>query len=146
MLDNTIGFHPGLSSLILRLVLGYIFIVHGYRKLFKKEFGLQGFALSLNEVGSPVPSTLAPIIGSLEFLGGLFLIAGVFTRIVALALATNTVIAVWKSKLKTGLVLKVTEGATVGGYEFELALCAMTLVLALISAGRFSIDYFLLTR
>ena len=144
MINHLIGFHPSLSALVLRLVLGIIFIAHGYAKLFKKDFGPKGFAGFLRNMGSPAPMFFAYLVGSVEFYGGLLLIAGLFTRLAALAIAINLIVAMWKVKFKTGLIAKVMEGGWVGGYELDLALSAMAFVLTIFGSGKFSIDFIVL--
>ena len=144
MINHLIGFHPSFSALVLRLVLGIIFVAHGYPKLFKKDFGPKGFAGFLQNMGVPAPTFFAYLVGSVEFYGGLLLIAGLFTRLAALAIAINMIVAMWKVKFKTGLIAKVMEGGWVGGYELDLALLAMAFVLTIFGSGKFSIDFIVL--
>ncbi len=140
MLNHIIGFHPSLTGLLLRLALGVIFVAHGYPKLFKKEAGPKGTAAFLSSVGIPAALFFAYVVGIVEFFGGILLILGLFTRAVGIAIAINMLVAMARVKFKTGLTAKVMEGGWVGGFELDLALFTMALVLALFGAGNFSID------
>lgn len=139
MLDNLLGFHFGSATLLLRLVLGIIFVVHGYAKLFKDP-GPKGTSSFLQSLKIPAPLFFAYVVGVVEFFGGVLVILGLLTRLAALLIAINMVVATWKVKFKTGLVTKVMEGGWSGGYELDLALFAIAVVLALLGGGRFAID------
>lgn len=64
-----------------RLLLGHIFVIAGAGKITKYE-GVQGYMESAG-----VPGILLPAVIALELLGGLMIIIGYRTRLVALALA-----------------------------------------------------------
>ena len=140
-MGNLIGFHPSLSALALRLALGIIFIPHGYQKLFKKDVGPKTTAGFFASIGIPAPLFFAYVVGGVEFFGGILLILGLWTRLAALLIAINMIVAIAKVKFKTGLVEKVVDGKWVGGYELELALLAMACVLVVFGSGNFSIDF-----
>ena len=144
MINHLIGFHPSFSALVLRLVLGIVFIAHGYPKLFKKDFGPKGFSGFLQTIGVPAPLFFAYVVGIVEFFGGLLLIIGLGTRLAALFIAMSLLVAIWKVKFKTGLVSRVMEGGWVGGYELDLALLAMAFVLVILGSGKFSFDFIVL--
>jgi putative oxidoreductase len=122
------------ALLLLRVVLGVIFIFHGYPKLVHAQQWVQNF----RHMG--FPGYFAYIAGVLELFGGALLIAGLFARIAGLLLAMEMAIAVTKVH---GLL---TNPANVHGYEFPLALCAGSLAIAAVGAGLISIDYGLLER
>ena len=119
-----------LALLLLRAALGVIFIFHGYPKLFTNSHGaMQGFA----HMG--FPTYFAVISGVLEFFGGCLLIAGLFTRIAALLLAGEMVVALWRVH---GMF---TNPMAVNSYEFPMALAASAFALACIGAGAISMDH-----
>jgi putative oxidoreductase len=118
-----------LALLLLRCALGIIFISHGYPKLFTQTANwLQAFP----RMG--FPSYFAYISGVLEFFGGCLLIAGLFTRVVALLLAVEMAIAIWKVHLGQGIYV-------VRNYELPLSLCVAAFTLATVGAGMISLDY-----
>ena len=139
MLYSLIGWHPSFSALILRLALGAVFIAHGYPKLFKAP-GPKGFAQWLGSLKIPAPLFFAYVVGIAEFFGGILLVLGLCTRLAALLIAVNMIVATWKVKFKTGLVTKVMEGSWAGGFELDMSLFAMAVALAATGAGSFSVD------
>jgi putative oxidoreductase len=121
-----IGFE--LAPFFLRLVFGIIFIVHGATKL----MGLPKAIASFDQLGILMPTLSAPAIAGLEFVGGVVLILGLgwLTRLAALLLAATMVVAIFAVKLNQGLV---------HGFEFELALLAGLISLALSGPGSLAI-------
>ena len=140
MISALLDMHPSLAELLLRVVLGVVFMSHGYPKLFKAP-GPAGFAAQLKNINVPAPLLFAYVVGSVEFFGGFLVIVGLLTRAASVLIAINMIVAMWKIKFKTGLVTKVMEGGWAGGYELDLALCSIAVSLALTGPGVFSIDH-----
>lgn len=80
------------------------------------------------------PSYFAYIAAILEFFGGWLLILGLFTRITALLLAGEMVVAILRVHLPQGGVLAV------GNYQFPLAMAVGAFALAAVGAGAVSFD------
>jgi len=82
------------SMFLLRLIVGTIFIVHGAQKLFGMfdGIGLDGTAKLVAGLGLPEPYILAVIWGSVEFIGGIFLMLGVLARWAAVAIVLTVFI------------------------------------------------------
>src|SRR6202790_3695556 len=117
-----------IGLLVLRLALGIIFIWHGYPKLTQPN-GMHGFF-----VQHSLPGYFVTVAGVLEVFGGGLLILGFLTRIAALLLAMEMVVAIWKVHSAAGYM-------AVHNYEFPLALAAACFALATVGAGRASVDY-----
>jgi putative oxidoreductase len=121
-----------IALLALRVAMGLVFVYHGYPKLVHSNPAMQQFFI---EHG--LPSYFVPLAGVLETFGGLLFFVGLFTRPVALLLAAEMVVAIWKVKaVHSALVVK--------DYEFEMILCAACILLATIGAGAISLDHLLL--
>jgi putative oxidoreductase len=140
MLDTLVGTHHSFAALVLRVVVGYIFMHHGYPKLFKIDFGPRGFAGVLKTLNIPFPLFFSYLAGMAEFFGGALLILGLLTRLGALLIAIVMVVAMWKVKFRTGLLTRVLESGRAGGYELDLALFATAVALFVSGGGSFSID------
>ena len=117
-----------LSLLVLRIVLGTIFLYHGYPKLTHTHGNLQGVF-----VEHGLPGYFVYVAGILETFGGGLLLLGLFTRVAALLLATEMCVAIWKVHSLHGIY-------AVHDYEFPLALAAACFLLASIGAGLLSVD------
>jgi putative oxidoreductase len=77
--------------LAVRLYWGFQFAQTGWGKL-HNLVKITGFFASLN---IPFPSFTAPFVSTLEFVGGVLLMLGLFTRPVALLLTCNMFVAYW---------------------------------------------------
>jgi putative oxidoreductase len=116
-----------LGLLLLRLVLGIIFIWHGYPKLTHPNARHGVF------VQHGLPGYFVTIAGVLEVFGGGVLILGFLTRIAALLLAIEMGVAIWKVHSAGGYL-------AVHNYEFPLVLAVACFALATVGAGRASVD------
>jgi putative oxidoreductase len=117
-----------LALLVLRLVLGVIMIGHGYSKVFG---GLSHHAQFISSLG--LPGWLAYISAVTEFFGGLLVIAGLLTRCVSLAILIDLGVAIAKVHWKHGLLGE-------GGYQFPLALAAISFALVFFGGGPMAFD------
>lgn len=128
--------HDHLAPLALRLAAGVIFAAHGGQKLFGwwGGYGLEGTGQWMDSIGLTPGYWMALLAGGAEFFGGLALILGFLVRPSALALAFTMVVAIVSVHLDKGLFMANN------GYEFGLALLAITVALVLSGAGRYSLD------
>ena len=123
-----------LGLAVLRVAVATIFIRHGAQKLF--VFGFAGVTGAFTHMGVPFPGLMGPLIGLLEFFGGLALVIGLLTRLVALGLVFDMLGAILLVQLKRGF----------SGYELEFLLLGSSLALVLTGAGRFSVDSLIAAR
>ena len=124
------------GTLALRVFVGLIFAVHGAQKLFGwfGGTGLEGTGQFFDAVGIQPAALMALLAGAAEFFGGLMLVIGLLVRPAAAALAFAMLVAIFAVHWDKGFF------AASGGYEYALALFAVSLSLLLGGAGRFSID------
>ncbi|NRA71696.1 MAG: DoxX family protein [Gammaproteobacteria bacterium] len=124
------------SALPLRLIAGIIFTAHGSQKLFAwfGGYGLEATGQWMESIGLTPGYLMALIAGGTEFFGGLLLLAGLLTRPTSLALAIIMIVAIFSTHIDNGLFMSNN------GYEFALALLAITIALLLQGGGKYSID------
>jgi putative oxidoreductase len=135
------------STLVIRMVLGVIFFAHGAQKVLGwfGGYGLKATTQYLNSQGIPLP--VAYLVCFFEFLGGIGLIAGLLTRLAALAVAVVMVGAIVKVHGQHGFFLnwELTPGKG-HGYEANLAFIAMAVACMIAGGGAWSLDRLLLAR
>lgn len=136
LINNVTATKIGIDTLPLRLTAGIIFIAHGAQKLFGwfGGYGLEGTTSWMASIGLEPAMLLATLAGSAEFFGGLLLIIGLLVRPAALTLAITMVVAITSVHLSNGLFMSNN------GYEFALALLAISVGLIFRGAGSFSLD------
>ncbi|PZE86331.1 DoxX family protein [Curtobacterium sp. MCBD17_032] len=120
-----------LGLTVLRVVLGVVFIAHGAQKVAQ---GIPAVAQGFSGMGVPLAAVAAPVVAGLELVGGVLLVFGVATRVVAVLLAVDMVVAGALAHLSSGFF------AQDGGFEYVLVLAAGSLALALTGPGRYSVD------
>ena len=138
----------GLGPVLLRFVLGAVFIAHGANKLFGAwagpaigAGGLSGTAALLGTLHLEPAFPLAVLLGVTEFVGGIFLVLGFLARWASLALAISMGVAIWRVHWQFGFFLNWMGVPNRGeGIEYALVLIAALLCMAMTGAGDFSVD------
>ena len=82
------------GPLIMRLIVGYVFMLSGWGKLNNLPQMIQNFT----EWGIIFPKIMTPFVSGVEFFGGIMLILGLFTRIPAAMLAFTMLVAIKSAK------------------------------------------------
>ena len=119
------------AALILRVALGVMFVAHGLvLKAF--VFGLPGTAQFFESLG--LPGAFAYLVFAAETLGGIALILGVKTRLVALALVPILLGATWVHAGNGWLF-----SAQGGGWEYPVFLAVAVVVQALLGDGAYAL-------
>lgn len=108
--------------LLVRLVVGITFLIHG---VIKFQSGIGNIAGWFESIGLPGFTAYATAI--IEVAGGIAMIIGLGTRIVAVLFAVVMAGAILMAKLGAGF----TGTPQMAGYELELALLAVSVLLAL---------------
>jgi putative oxidoreductase len=88
----------------LRIAAGVVFVVFGIGKFSQHATEVDSF----RTYGLPAPDAFVYAIGALEIVGGLMLIAGLLTRLAALALAGDMVGAIVVSGIEEGEIVSLT--------------------------------------
>ena len=125
-----------LALIVLRLVVGLLFVGHGAQKLFGAfgGGGLEGTTEMFDNIGLRPGWLHARAAGTVEFVGGALLALGLFTPFAAAVLIAVMTAAVLTVHAPNGI------WNTNKGYEFNLVLVAAVFALAGIGAGSWSLD------
>ncbi|MFC4909915.1 DoxX family protein [Actinomadura gamaensis] len=126
---------PALSDaglLLGRLVLGVVFVAHGWQKFHK--YGHANVTKMFDGMGIPLPGLAATYATWVELAGGILLIVGVLTPLVGLLLFGDMAGALWFAHADHGFFSEK------GGYEYVLVLGILSLLVALAGPGRLSLD------
>jgi len=128
-----------IGLLIIRLVIGVLFIGHGAQKLFGwfGGYGLKGTGGWFESIGMKPGVTMALFAGLSELVGGILFALGLLTPLAAILIAGTMVMAIIKVHAANGL------WATSNGYEYNLTLLAVSIGIALIGPGQYALDAFL---
>ncbi|WP_078592860.1 DoxX family protein [Evansella clarkii] len=118
-----------MGAVILRVVLGVVFLAHGLDKI---QGGVGNTAAWFDSIG--LPGFLAYAVVLIETAGGIALILGLATRIVAGLLAVVLAGAIITVQLSAGFL---------GGYAYDLALLAMAVYLFINGSKLYSADQLL---
>jgi putative oxidoreductase len=118
------------GPLIMRLIVGYVFLLSGWGKLNNLPQVIQNFT----EWGIPLPKILTPFVSGVEFFGGIMLLFGLFTRIPAAMLAVVMLVAIKSAKWES-----VDSLETLLGFE-EATYFAAFMWLAIAGPGAASLD------
>ena len=128
-----------LALVVVRTVLAWIFIYYGAGKLFGwfNGPGIHQTAIYFANSAHLHPGGFFAVLGGLtEFGGGIAMALGVGSRLVGIALFGDMVMAMITVTWANG----INSEKLPAGYEFNLALAALALVVTILGAGRFSID------
>lgn len=120
------------AGTVLRVAMGIVFIAHGMQKF---NNGVDGFAGFLTSLNVPLPELMKWVVPLLEVGGGILLILGLATRLVAVLFALEMVGTILLVKMDAGLI---GEGGT--GAEIDLMLLAGAIALALMGPGAAAVD------
>lgn len=118
----------GIALFLLRIFYGLLFVIHGWPKIKDLRQNAQNF----EGMGFRPGIFWGSIVALLEFFGGIAIIAGFYTQVFGLLLAVEMIVAaIWRMKMKHKFA---------GGYELEIALILIGLVLATMGGGIFALD------
>ena len=83
------------ATLLLRLMAGGVFLSEGILKFVYANQGVGRFT----KLGFPWPAMTATFVGGLEIIGGLLLITGLMTRLIAIPFIVEMIVAILSTKI-----------------------------------------------
>ena len=126
--------------MVIRLGMGFLFIVHGYPKMtgrwvVETKGSRESFVESIRGLGLPYALQLAVIFGGVMFFGGILLAVGLWTRWTSLILSALMVVAFGRNYFRKGFL---------GSGDFPFAVLVALLGLVFMGGGGISLDGLLL--
>ncbi|ARK29861.1 DoxX family protein [Halalkalibacter krulwichiae] len=118
-----------IGTLLLRVVLGIVFLAHGSQKF---QGGIENIVGWFDSIG--LPGGFAYVVAVLEIVGGIALILGLGTRIAAAILGLILAGAIFKVNLALGFI---------GGYAYDLILLVIAVHLVINGSKQYSLGQFL---
>jgi putative oxidoreductase len=123
------------SALLVRVLVGGVFLSEGVQKfLFPDALGVGRFV----KIGIPSPTVMAPFVGIVEIVCGLLLVVGLVTRLAAIPLILDMLVAIATTKIplliKSGFWAMAHEART----DYSMMLGAIFLLI--VGSGPVSVD------
>lgn len=139
-----------LAPFVLRLIIGYGSMAHGWAKLSR---GVGGFEKLLLFLHVPFPHVMAWVVPLTELICGFAILVGLFIRITAIPMIFVMLTAMFTVHLKYGFSAVKTIGLSENGplfgppgYEIDLLYIAGLVALIIIGSGTLSLDYLIQSR
>ena len=141
------------SVILIRLVVGGVFLSEGIQKfLFPNDLGVDRFA----KIGIPSPEFTGPFVGGVEIVCGTLILVGLLTRLAAIPLIIDMLVAITTTKVPIVLGhgfwrFSVSKLPTYGFWAMahearvDFAMLLGSLFLLIAGAGAWSIDAHLRT-
>ncbi|MFF5400161.1 DoxX family protein [Peribacillus butanolivorans] len=126
----------GIGLLVIRVVIGLSFVGHGAQKLLGwfGGYGLKGTGGWFDSIGMKPGVTMALFAGLSELIGGALFALGLFTPLAGILIALTMLVAIVKVHGANGY------WSTQNGYEYNLAILAVAIGVAITGAGQYSLD------
>jgi putative oxidoreductase len=134
-LNNILKTDNDKATILIRLIIGYIFIMEGIQKFVYSEYlGVGRFI----KIGIPYPEVMAPIVGGCEIFFGSFILFGFLVRVSAIP----QIIIILTALASTKLSILIDKGLLTFSHEArnDLLMLFGLLFLLIKGAGSFSID------
>ena len=137
-----------ISVILIRLLVGGVFLLEGIQKfLYPNEVGAGRFA----KIGIPAAEVMGPFVGVVEIVCGTLVLVGLLTRLAAILLIINMLVAILSTKIPIllghgfwGFSLRNLPYYGFWGFVHEartdLSMLLGSLFLLLVGAGAWSID------
>jgi uncharacterized membrane protein YphA (DoxX/SURF4 family) len=154
MLERVIGSDAPKWTILIRMAVGIVFASEGVQKfLYPDALGAGRFA----KIGIPAPAVMGPFVGAVETVCGLLVLAGLFTRLAAVPLVIDMLVAIASTKLPIllghGYFLFADPSAPTSGIwsmlhetRTDLSMLLGSSFLLLVGAGGWSLDALLERR
>jgi len=121
---------------LVRLMVGSVFLTEGIQKfLFQDALGVGRFI----KIGIPAPEIMAPFVGIVEIVFGALILLGLFTRLAAIPLTINILVAIATTKIPMLIDAGFWKAAHESRVDWSMLLGLICLLL--VGGGRWSLDH-----
>ena len=129
------------SVLLIRILVGWVFIFAGLRKFLEPESMGAG---RFEEMGMPFPAFMGPWVGFWEITGGLLVLLGLVTRAGSIPLIVTMIVAILTTKMPNF----ATDGmiSALHSMRLDVSLLLASLYLLLAGYGKCSLDHIIHRR
>lgn len=124
------------ATILIRLIVGYIFVMEGIQKfVYSESLGVGRFI----KIGIPFPEILAPVVGSFEIILGICFLIGLLTRLIAIPSLVIMIVAITSTKYS----VLMNKGLLTFSHEArnDLLMIFCFLFLLIKGAGAMSLDH-----
>jgi putative oxidoreductase len=154
MIKRILSSHAPTSVILIRFVVGGIFLSEGVQKfLFPNDLGAGRFA----KIGIPSPEVTGPFVGGVEIVCGALILIGLLTRLAAIPLVIDMLVAITTTKAPILLGhgfwrFSVSKLPSYGFWSMahearvDFAMLLGSIFLLIVGAGAWSIDAYLNKR
>ncbi|HZG15713.1 MAG TPA: DoxX family protein [Candidatus Bathyarchaeia archaeon] len=125
--------YPEIGTLIVRVVVGLVFFMHGLSKF---QGGLAGTAGFFEKMG--IPGFMAYVVASIELIGGLLVIIGIGSQIIPVLFAAIMLVVMF--------IMPPGERGFFSSHELHICLLAMSVYLTLSGSKLFALEQKLFAR
>ncbi len=135
--DASTGAAPGTQKAIVlvRVIVGWVFLAEGIQKfLFPEALGVGRFL----KIGIPAPEIMAPFVGYVEIVCGAFILFGIVTRLSAIPLLIDILVAIATTKIPMFLGEGFWKAVHESRVDFSMFFGLLFLLIA--GGGTWSVD------
>ena len=130
-----------LAYLLVRMIVGLVFVSEGIQKfLFSDSLGVGRFI----KIGIPAPEVMAPFVGVVEIVCGVFVLFGFLTQLAAIPLLVDMLVAI--STTKIPILLEKGFWAMAHETRVDWSMFLGSLFLLIVGGGQWSLDYLISRR
>lgn len=123
------------SVILVRIMLGFVFVTEGIQKfLFPLELGAGRFV----KIGIPAPEVMGPFVGAVEIIFGILILVGLASRLSALPLLVDMLVAIASTKIPILLQNGFWKMAHEARVDFSMFLGLLFILI--VGSGRWSFD------
>jgi putative oxidoreductase len=123
------------ATVIIRILVAWVFLAEGIQKfLFSDALGIGRFI----KIGIPAPEIMAPFVGIVEIVCGAFILFGLLTRLAAIPLIIDMLVAI--STTKIPILLQKGFWAMAHEARVDFSMILGSIFLLIVGSGGWSID------